>query len=49
MLRSVSILLLSALALQAQAKIDAHQAARLDQALLELREQGHIELMLATP
>lgn len=25
------------------------EAARLDQALLELREQGHIELMLATP
>ncbi|MFI8745955.1 DUF1329 domain-containing protein [Pseudomonas sp. NPDC077186] len=36
MLRSVSILLLSALALQAQAKVDASQAARLGQELTPL-------------
>jgi hypothetical protein len=35
-LRSVSILLLSALALQAQAKVDASQAARLGQELTPL-------------
>ena len=36
MLRSVSILLLTALAFQAQAKVDASQAARLEQDLTPL-------------